>query len=285
MTTPLRSAAAAFALLAWLAPAGAQELECVIQPRVIVELASPVPGVIEKVNVDRGDLITQGQVLVELQSSVQRAAVAVARARAEAEAGVARGRVRMDFADRELVRNVDLHEKNVVSESELDEARSTKELAEVGIVEAAENKELSRLEFDEARAALGQRKIRSPVDGVVVKRNGSPGEYADEDAILELADLDPLYVEVFAPVTLLGQIRKGMSALVMPEAPVGGEHRATVTVVDPLVDAASATFGVRLELPNPDHELPAGLNCRVRFLHPEKLTKSDSQKSDPVRAR
>jgi hypothetical protein len=39
-----------------------------------------------------------------------------------------------------------------------------------------------------------------------------------------------------------------------------------VTVVDRVVDAASSTFGVRLELANPDYRLPAGLKCRVRFL-------------------
>jgi multidrug efflux pump subunit AcrA (membrane-fusion protein) len=38
-----------------------------------------------------------------------------------------------------------------------------------------------------------------------------------------------------------------------------------VIVVDPVVDAASGTFGVRLELPNPEHAIPAGLKCRVRF--------------------
>ena len=40
---------------------------------------------------------------------------------------------------------------------------------------------------------------------------------------------------------------------------------ARVTVVDRVVDAASGTFGVRLELPNPDYRLPAGLKCKVRF--------------------
>jgi multidrug efflux pump subunit AcrA (membrane-fusion protein) len=56
-----------------------------------------------------------------------------------------------------------------------------------------------------------------------------------------------------------------MRGEVMPEAPVGGKHEAKVIVVDPVIDAASGTYGVRLELPNPDWALPAGLKCRVRF--------------------
>jgi multidrug efflux pump subunit AcrA (membrane-fusion protein) len=38
-----------------------------------------------------------------------------------------------------------------------------------------------------------------------------------------------------------------------------------VTVVDRVVDAASGTFGVRLEVPNPNYRLPAGLKCKARF--------------------
>ena len=62
------------------------------------------------------------------------------------------------------------------------------------------------------------------------------------------------------------QIKVGDNATVFPEGPVGGQFNARVTVVDRLVDAASGTFGVRLEVPNPDNRLPAGLKCRVSFL-------------------
>jgi multidrug efflux pump subunit AcrA (membrane-fusion protein) len=112
---------------------------------------------------------------------------------------------------------------------------------------------------------LERRTIRSPIDGVVVERILSEGEYADPPEILKLAQIDPLRVEVYAPLELIGRISIGMRAQVLPEAPVGGVHESTVIVVDRVVDAASATFGVRLELQNPDYALAAGLNCRVRF--------------------
>jgi multidrug efflux pump subunit AcrA (membrane-fusion protein) len=56
-----------------------------------------------------------------------------------------------------------------------------------------------------------------------------------------------------------------MTVPVRPEAPVSGTHPARVTVVDRVVDAASGTFGVRLQLPNPGYRLPAGLKCEIRF--------------------
>jgi hypothetical protein len=46
---------------------------------------------------------------------------------------------------------------------------------------------------------------------------------------------------------------------------VGGKHKAQVKSLDRVIDAGSGTFGVRLELANPDFQIPAGLNCRVRF--------------------
>ena len=109
------------------------------------------------------------------------------------------------------------------------------------------------------------RRLRSPVRGVVVERILSPGDLAGREPVLKIAQIDPLRVEVFAPISLLGKIRVGRKAQVRPEAPVGKVHSARVTVVDRVVDAASGTFGVRLELPNPRYRLPAGLKCKVRF--------------------
>jgi multidrug efflux pump subunit AcrA (membrane-fusion protein) len=57
-----------------------------------------------------------------------------------------------------------------------------------------------------------------------------------------------------------------MQGVVTPEAPLNGtSYNARVSVVDRVVDAASGTLGVRLELPNPGYRLPAGLKCKVRF--------------------
>jgi hypothetical protein len=57
-----------------------------------------------------------------------------------------------------------------------------------------------------------------------------------------------------------------MNAEVKPESPPGGVYTAVVKIVDTVIDAASGTFGVRLELPNPDYHIPAGLKCQVVFL-------------------
>ena len=65
---------------------------------------------------------------------------------------------------------------------------------------------------------------------------------------------------------LFGSIKLGTRAAVVPEFPGDTVHVAGVTVVDRIIDAASGTFGVRLELPNPDPAIPGGVHCNVRFI-------------------
>lgn len=83
-----------------------------------------------------------------------------------------------------------------------------------------------------------------------------------------------------APVTLLGKIKTGQLASVMPESPVDGKYQAEVKIVDPILDAASGTFRIRLEVPNDDYKLTSGLRCRVRFL--DKIV---SKKPEPVKGK
>ena len=79
----------------------AQELDCLIEPKVTVSLGTPVEGVIDKVHVERGDTVEHDQVLIELESSVERASVEMARARADAEASLQRNVVMLRFAEQD----------------------------------------------------------------------------------------------------------------------------------------------------------------------------------------
>ena len=71
------------------------------------------------------------------------------------------------------------------------------------------------------------------------------------------------FLEVIAPVEMYRQVSAGMTARIFPEEPIGGELEAVVKTVDPVVDAASGTFRIRLELDNRDNSIPAGIACAV----------------------
>jgi multidrug efflux pump subunit AcrA (membrane-fusion protein) len=68
---------------------------------------------------------------------------------------------------------------------------------------------------------------------------------------------------VLVPAAAFGQIEPGMKGDVVPELLNKKEHVAVVRTVDRVIDAATNTFRVRLELPNPGGALPAGLRCKV----------------------
>ncbi len=93
------------------------------------------------------------------------------------------------------------------------------------------------------------------------------GEFAHEQSpIMTIAVLDPLHVEAFVPAGYYGGVGVGTRAQVTMQQPIAGLYEVKVTVVDRVFDPASRTFGVRLDLPNPGYELPAGLTCKLWFL-------------------
>lgn len=261
---------------AWLLPfwngaaqaVSREELNCLIEPHTTVTVSTPVEGIVESVKVDRGDLVQEGQVLARLESSVQESEVAVHRYRSEMQAELRSTQARYEFSLRKLARAEEMSKKETISRHELDEAQTEKLLAELARMEAQEKKRLAELEYKRALAALELRTIKSPLTGAVVERLVSPGDYRNnlDPKMFKLAQIHPLRVVVFVPVTIFGGIAVGMRAEVIPEAPLDRPRVAGVTVVDRVVDAASGTFAVRLELPNPKYQLPAGLKCKIRFL-------------------
>jgi RND family efflux transporter MFP subunit len=252
-------------------PAGAQEqktgtgeFDCLIAPKMVLKLGTPVPGLLSHVLVDRGAIVKKGDVLAKLESGVEEAAIALAQARADNDSTVKSARARRDFQLRKEERAKQLRRTENIPLSAADEAETAARVAESEYEEARVNLQLARLDLARAAEVLKQRTIRSPIDGVVVERKLGPGEYAfDQAHLLTVSQIDPLNVEVYVPLTQFGRIHLGASAQVYPE--VGGEYPATVTVVDQVFDAASGTIGIRLELPNPDYAIPAGLKCQVRF--------------------
>lgn len=247
----------------------AEEFDCMLEPRSMVNVSSPVEGLIAAVLVERGDHVKKDQVLARLESTVEKAAVDLARARSVTTATIDLRRARLDLYSRKDARGEDLYRKKFISLNEKDELETERTLGGFELREAIDNKHIAELELKRARAVLELRTIRSPVTGVVVERIHSPGEFIQfikDDAIVKVAEIDLLNVEALLPVAMFGSVQAGMRAEVTPEAPAGGTYNAKVSIVDRVVDAASGTFGVRLELPNPEHKVPAGLKCRLRFL-------------------
>lgn len=242
--------------------------ECLIEPNQVVEIRSSTEGIIEKVRVKRGDRVEVGQTLVELESSVEQSAAEMAKYRSQMEGRIASSKNRLEFATRKHNRTQELQKQNFVSAQAGDEAEAEKRIAEAELKDAIENQDLARHDYQHAIDLLNRRILRSPLNGVVVDRMLNPGDLAEagtgRKAILKIAQIDPLLVEVALPLEAYGKLRAGMTGMVTPEG-LNGRYPALITVVDSVFDAASGMFGVRLEMKNRKASIPGGIRCQVEF--------------------
>lgn len=252
-------------------------LECIVEPEMTVELASAIDGVVREVNVDKSDDIKEGQILAKLESSMEEAAVALARSRASMTEEIEAKRIQLGLADRKKERVLALFSKKSVPGFEKDEAIANAGLAQLELNRARSNQKLAKLELNRAKADLELRSLRSPIDGIVMDRFVHPGESIKDRPLLKIAKIDPMRVEIIAGSELFGQIKEGMPAEIIIEGPQETSHKATVALVDSLVDAASGTFGIRLKLPNPEHNIVGGLKCKALFkLSPAPINTSNA---------
>jgi RND family efflux transporter MFP subunit len=254
-----------------LAAAGARAgtFDCLIEPRQTIEVRAATEGLISQVFVQRGDRVRAGQVLVELDAGLEQAGAQAAQFRAQMQGPVLSRESRLEFLTRKAARREQLVKEHFISAQDHDETASERKLAQAELQDAADAKKLAELEYRRAREQLRLRTIRSPIDGIVVDRMVNPGELADNRDIrkplLKLAELQVLYVEVMLPGTAYGAVKPGQQIAVLPDQPAGQRYTATVKVIDKVMDAASNTFGVRLELPNPATAIPAGVRCKADF--------------------
>lgn len=242
---------------------------CLIEPMQRLELRSPVEARIDAILVERGAEVRKGQVLVELDAAAEKAALEGAKYRSVMEGQIRSADSRLAAAKEKFQRRDELVKEKFIATQDRDDSLAEMRVAEANLVEARDNQRLAQIEQQRLTELVEQRRIRSPIFGVVTERLQGVGEItqAGESArpILRLAQTHPLRVEVVLPVAMYGKVRVGARADVEAEAPLTGRYPATVSIVDRVVDSASGTFGVRLELPNPRGEIPAGIKCRAVF--------------------
>lgn len=239
--------------------------DCLIEPSRIVRVNSGVEGVIEAIYVDRGDNVAKGQIVARLRADVDQASAAAAQARAANAHAVRAAEARATYLASVSRRSDEI--RTHLARDKVEEAKANAEAAAEERRAAAQDQRVAQLEYVRTQRILTEKTVRSPVNGVVVERAMAPGEYRGPSTshILTIAQINPLNVEVFAPIAQLGAVHVGDMVTVFPEDPVGGSYQARVKVIDRVFDAASGTFGMRLELPNPGNSLPAGLRCRLEI--------------------
>ncbi len=187
-----------------------------------VDVVSRTSGPITELNVEEGDFVEQGQVLARIDDREAKAQLEIARVNLE-ETRVAYERAKTS------------RDNEIISDEAYDQAKARFESAEAQIA----SQEL----------ALSYTVIEAPFDGLIIERAIKFAEFVNNGSrLFRLSDFDPLQCPIQVPEKDLGKLRKGQRAYITVEAFPGERFQANVLRVNPVVDRATGTIKVTLEV-------------------------------------
>ena len=160
-----------------------QRFDCLIEPLKVINVGSPVQGVIQSLAVERSQLINRGDVLAQIESGVEQASLAQAEVRARMDGEIKSRDADLELALQSKARIDELVERSMASSQQQDEAHAKVQVARMALQQAEERQTLAHLESKWAEKVLQRRTIRSPISGVVVEVQTNPGEFVYENPI------------------------------------------------------------------------------------------------------
>lgn len=209
-------------------------------PDEAVTVTTEIAGRIERIAFREGQRVAAGDLLVQLDASVLKAELA-------------RSRSELTLSRANNERFAKLAREGMASPRSRDEALAALQAAEAGIALA--------------EARLAKTTIRAPLSGVVGLRSVSAGAYVEPgQAIVELADTDPMKLDFRVPELALPALRNGQQVNVTIDALPGRRFEGTVYAIDPIVEVGGRAIRLRARIPNPKGELAPGLFARVEIV-------------------
>jgi HlyD family secretion protein len=245
---------------------------------VTVEIGSQVSGRIASLNADFNSEVKQGDLIARIDPSLFEAAVQRARANlAVAEANVERARIQRTEAQRQERRIVELTQRKLVSESELDTAKAQVATTGADLRSAEASVQQTRASLVEAEANLRFTNIVSPTDGIVISRAVNVGQTVaaslQSPVLFTLAqDLRDMQVIAAISEADIGQLEESQKASftvdAFPNEPFEGTLRQIRNAANVLQNVV--TFDAVIDVDNPDLKLRPGMTANVSILIAEE---------------
>lgn len=215
-----------------------------LRSRQSVVLRPEVSGRVTQLNFRDGERVRKGQTLVQLDDQLPLAQIQQSRAE-------------LSIASANHSRNQELVAQGFISQRSVDES--------------AANLEVARAKLALAQASAARLKIVAPFDGIAGIRTVSVGDYLKDGAdIVNLEDIEAVYVDFRLPERYQNKLRKGQFAKIDVDAMPGLSFRASIQAVDPLIDASGRSIGVRGCIDNRKLQLRPGMFARVTTVFGER---------------
>lgn len=207
-------------------------------------IRSEAQGVVTEILFEAGSAVQKGEVLLKLDTDVQKA---------QLEAAVAS----RDLAEATLNRVRALHQRNNISDSELDNARATYDQAVANVANL--------------QAVLRKRTIRAPFAGKLGIREISIGQFITPgQAIVSLQNIDRVYLDFDLPQNQLGFLSRDLAVEAVVDAFPDQSFTGTLTAISPTVATDTRALTLQATFQNPEELLRPGMFATVRLIRPEK---------------
>ncbi len=228
----------------------------------------PLPaGRIADIKVKEGDMVKKGQVLVELDSSVQKLKTEIAKIVSDAmKASMQLEKVQMQLAQEELHRITKLVQEKAASSKELQDSAKLATIATAKYQKALLMYKNAVKSYELEQLKLREMSIYAPFDGYISKILKEAGESVDErEGVVSMVQINPLKVYFDCPIALAGKIKLGDTFEVKPADTKWKPDIGKVIFISPSADPASQTFRVKIEIPNKNSKWFAGIKVYVNF--------------------
>jgi RND family efflux transporter MFP subunit len=230
-----------------------------------VDVAPKTGGRLVSVAVELGDRVRQGQTIAKIED---REIVEQVR-QAEASLEVSKATIRQRDADLKVAevnfeRSKNLFARQLLAKQALDDAES-RYLAAVAQVDLSRAQALqTQARLEELRINLQNTTVVSPVDGFVGKRNVDPGAMVSQNSpVVSVVEISRLRLVANVVEKDLRMVNVGDPAIVEVDAYPGERFRGRIARVAPVLDPATRTAAMELEIPNSDTRLKPGMYARV----------------------
>ena len=248
--------------------------------RTRAAVSSKVPGRLAYLGVSEGSFVRTGDVIARLENGDYEAQVAEATANLatshaqQVEAEADRDQQQHDAT---RLRDIRTQNKQLVSQQEVDAAETRLATADARVKAAAARVTAAEAALRFAHVNLENTQIRAPFTGTVLRKEAEVGEVVapsvggglTRGAVVTMADLKSLEVEVDVNEAYIARLRGGQSARITLDAYPDTSFAGHVRQVVPTADRQRATVQVKVAIDHPNSQVLPEMGARVDFLEPE----------------
>lgn len=236
------------------------------EPYRSVDISLGEPGVVTMVNVEPGDTVKAGDILLALDTSVLQATLAVAREKAEVTGNVAAARAEVDLRTERLQQIQLLRERGHATQRELRRADTDLAIAAARLQLAEEERQLNELDCKRIEAQIARRRAQSPYAGLVVEVHREIGEslLVTDPRVVTLVQLDRLRTRFAATPKQASTLKVGQTVQIALEDD-DQDASGKVERISPIVDAGSGTVEVLVLIENPNQRVRSGTRCLLKL--------------------